>query len=79
MFIRPGSSTLKINLIYLLSDLSINVLMMGLVRPSRTNLVMRMAEKAEAEIPKALSNICTVKVSMLLLAAVKVERAVVGW
>ena len=51
-----------------------NVLMMGLVRPSRANLATRMAEKAEAGIPNALSNICTVKGATLVPAAVKVER-----
>ena len=49
-----------------------NVLMMGLVRPSRANLATRMAEKAEAGIPNALSNICTVKGATLVPAAVEV-------
>ena len=55
------------------SDLSMNVLMMGLVRPSRANLATRMAEKAEAGIPNALSNICTVKGATLVPAAVEVS------
>ena len=57
-----------------------NVLMMGLVRPSRANLATRMAEKAEAGIPNALSNICTVKGATLVPAAVEVERkALMEW
>ena len=50
------------------------VLMMGLVRPSRANLATRMAEKAEAGIPNALSNICTVKGATLVPATAQVER-----
>ena len=49
-----------------------NVLMMGLVRPSRANLATRMAEKAEAGIPNALSNICTVKGATLVPATAEV-------
>ena len=41
----------------LFADLSMNVLITGLVMPSRVNLAIRMAVKTDAGIPNALSNI----------------------
>ena len=50
------------------TDLSMNVLIKGLVTPSSVNLAMSMAVKTDAGIPNALSNIWTVKGATLVPA-----------